>query len=57
MAVFMSKINRKPLIFGTLLISALICAACGVLFSLQPDNEIARWLSFGGKFFISACFG
>ena len=57
MGWLMGKINRKPLIMSTLVISALICAVCGILFSMDEDDEIGRWLSFCGKFFISACFG
>ena len=57
MGLLMAKINRKPLIMSTLIISALICALCGILFSTDENDQIGRWLSFCGKFFISACFG
>jgi len=57
MGWFMVKLNRKTLIFGTLIIAAGLCAICGVLFSIDNEDETGRWLSFCGKFFISACFG
>ena len=61
--IAMHWIGRKAITTGTLILGGVICAICGVLFhpSIVDSNEIipefGRWLSFGGKLFISATFG
>lgn len=61
MALVMTRANRKVLVNATLLIAAGSCATCAVLFSPLVINptlvELGRYISFVGRFFISACFG
>ena len=54
-----TKINRKTLLILTFLVATVSCALCSLLFSpvLVGYTETARYISFFGRFFISAAFG
>jgi len=54
-----TKINRKTLLILTFLVATVACALCSLLFSpvLVDYTETARYISFVGRFFISAAFG
>ena len=54
-------IGRRPLTGGTLLFGATACLASGLLFLFSDTEnvfeEVGRWLSFIGRFFVAGTFG